>query len=95
MTEFTAEIDVDEFIFSPKNYDLKKYIEKKDESFYYDIKMMQQRFSNRICENHKRVIEMTLNFETNSFRNSKNIIKNQYFRPPISSPQAIHRLSII
>ena len=92
---YTAFIDTDEFIFSPSNIDLKKFIKEKYFDDYNRIIIMQKKFYDRFCIGSKKIIDIydTIEEIDTSEWGYKNIINNDYI--DINNIQHIHNINII
>ena len=90
-TDYTAYIDIDEFIFSNNNLKLKDYIIKNNADKFI---LYQKKFFDRFCANKKYVIDIydcVVNINTNTW-GPKNIIKNSALA--IKESDIMHTLSI-
>lgn len=73
--DYTAYIDIDEFIFSNSNFNIKEYIINKNADKFV---IYQKKFLDRYCSNKKHVIDIydcIINIDTSAWA-PKNIIKN-------------------
>jgi hypothetical protein len=91
---YTAFTDVDEFIFSPSNIDLKKLIKEKYIDGYNRIIIIQKKFYDRFCLGPKKIIDMfdTIEEIDTSEWAFKNIINNDYI--DINNISNIHNINI-
>ncbi len=74
-SDYTAFIDIDEFIFSKNNYNLKEYITKKNKDKYI---LLQKKFGDRYCYLNKNITEIddcVIDIDTGRY-GYKGIIKN-------------------
>lgn len=77
-SDYTAFIDIDEFIFSEENIDIKQFIVTKSKDNYTNFELKQKKFYDRYCNINKKVYEITNcinNINTSSW-SPKRILKN-------------------
>jgi len=90
--DWTAFIDIDEFIVLDQKYNLKDYIKEKGVNDINKIIINQKKFGERFCNITKNVVEIDdciENIDTSSWA-PKNIIKNNSIK--ISDKQWIHNI---
>jgi hypothetical protein len=78
--DWTAFIDIDEFIFSAKYDNLGHLLDECEQNDCFDIQMLQKKFADRFYDTTKYVIEITDCVENVDTRNwsPKHIIKNEF-----------------
>ena len=65
VAKFTAYTDPDEFIFSPDNLDLEKYLRDKESQRVSTLRMKSRHFPHRVCGPNKRVTDIVENYPHN------------------------------
>jgi hypothetical protein len=91
---YTAYTDVDEFIFSPSNINLKQFIKEKYQNDVNKIIITQKKFIDRFCAGPKKIINMVNtieNINTNEWA-YKNIINNSAI--DVNNISTIHEIGI-
>ena len=53
--KFTAFIDIDEFLFSPSNYDLAEFVDENYQKGITTMRLMHNKFLSRMCIPKRRV----------------------------------------
>ena len=70
-------IDIDEFLFSPKDNNLVEYLESSLKQNITGFRLMQRGFGTRYCYNNSRVTDIYESYRIDSYRFApKLIIKN-------------------
>ncbi len=96
LTDYTAFIDTDEFIFSEKNVNLKEYIYKSSKDDVSHITLIQKKFNDRFCNKEsKNITDITNaieNLDTYGWA-TKVIIKNSDIN--LEKIENIHTIEIV
>ena len=96
LTEYTAFIDTDEFIFSEKNVNLKEYIYNSSKDDVSQLILIQKKFNDRFCNKEpKNISDITNaieNIDTYSWAN-KVIIKNSDIN--LEKIESIHIIEMV